>query len=124
MVVMNIKIIQLINLDYIIANLEELDEEPSVYLKNPYKIETLSYWEYNDDDGHVAPENTVFLNQITEKSIKKGEETYIKQFNYASLEKYPAFTNESDILFNSERLITVVEPKPEIAKLYMELISE
>lgn len=121
---MNIKLIQLINSDYIICDLEELDEEPSVYMKNPYRVTDLTYWDYNEEDKHFPPPNAVFLRATTEKNIKDGVEHVTIQSDYAQLDQYPLFTNDRDILLNSDRLLTVVEPSTEIIKLYMELVSE
>lgn len=121
---MNIKLVQLVNNDYIVCDLEELDEEPSLYMKNPYKVEPLTYWDYNEDDKHFPPDNAVYLKTITEKNLKDGKEIITVQTDYAQLDKYPSFTNDVDILLNSDRIMTIIEPKPEIAKLYMELISE
>jgi hypothetical protein len=121
---MNIKLVQLINNDYIICDLEELDEEPSLYMKHPYKVDELSYWDYNEDDKHYPPFNAVFLRKTEEKNTKKGEESIVVQTDYAQLTPYPPFTNDTDVLLNSDRIMTIIEPKPEIAKLYMELIAE
>jgi hypothetical protein len=121
---MNIKLIQLTTNDYIICEYEELDEEPSLYMKNPYKVETLTYWDYDEDDKHFPPYNAVFLSKTEEKNIKNGKETITVQNDYAQLEKYPLFTNDVDILLNSDKIMTIIEPKPEILNLYTKLISE
>lgn len=121
---MNIKLIQLINNDYIICEYEELDEEPSLYMKNPYRVTELTYWDYNDEDKHFPPDNAVFLRKTEEKNIKDGNETITVQSDYAQLENYPSFTNDIDILLNSDKIMTIIEPKPEILKLYLQLVSE
>lgn len=121
---MNIKLIQLINSEYIICDLEELDEEPSVYMKNPYRVIELSYWEHNEDDTHDPQQPCVFLNKSTETVSHNGKECISTQYDYAQLQQYPLFTNDRDVLLNSDRLMTVVEPSPDIIKLYMELVSK
>ncbi len=121
---MNIKLIQLTNNDYIICEYEELDEEPSLYMKKPYKVETLTYWDYGEDDKHFPPYNAVFLRKTEEKNTKDGKETITIQSDYAQLESYPSFTNDVDILLNSDKIMTIIEPKPEILKLYLQLVSE
>jgi len=121
---MNIKLIQLINSDYIICEYEEMDEEPSLYMKNPYRVVELSYWDYNQDDKHFPPYNAVFLRTTEEKNIKDGVECVTIQSDYAQLIKYPLFTEDVDILFNSDRIMTIVEPGPEILNLYTQLISK
>jgi hypothetical protein len=110
--------------DYIICDLEELDEEPSVYMKNPYRIEPLTYWEHNEDDSHTPQPQSVFLNKIIEKVTHEGKEIVTTQYNYAVLSQYPQFTNDTDILFNSNRIMTVFDPTPEILNLYTQLISK
>jgi len=121
---MNVQLLLLISNDYIICDLEELDEEPSVYMKNPYKVDPLTYWDYNEEDKHFPPENAVFLKATEEKNIKDGKETVTIQTDYAQLDKYPHFTNDDDVLMRSDRIITVVEPSPEILNLYTKLISK
>ena len=78
---MNIKVLQLITQDYVICDLEELDEEPSVYMKNPYKIIDLTYWEHNEDDSHVAQQPSVFLGKSVESSIHGGNESITNQYD-------------------------------------------
>lgn len=124
MITMNVQLLLLISNDYIICDLEELDEEPSVYMKNPYKVDPLTYWDYNDEDKHFPPENAVFLKATKEKNIKDGKETVTIQTDYAQLDKYPHFTNDDDVLMRSDRIITVMEPTPEILDLYTKLISK
>ncbi len=122
--IMNVKLIQLINNDYIICEYEELDEEPSLYMKNPYKVTDLTYWDYNEDDKHFPPDNAVYLRTIEEKNIKDEKEIITIQTDYAQLTKYPLFTNDVDILLNSDKIMTIIEPQPEILKLYLQLVSE
>ena len=121
---MNIKLIQLINNDYIICEYEELDEEPSLYMKNPYRVLDLTYWDYNEEDKHFPPDNAVFLRTIEEKNIKDGKEIVTIQTDYAQLVRYPLFTEDVDILLNSNKIMTIVEPCPEILTLYTQLISK
>jgi hypothetical protein len=121
---MNIKLIQLINNDYIICEYEEMDEEPSLYMKNPYKVSELSYWDYDENDKHFPPANAVFLQLMKEKNIKNDKEIITIQSDYAQLVKYPSFTKDVDILLNSDKIMTIVEPAPEIVTLYLQLISK
>lgn len=121
---MNIKVVQMITEDYIICDLEELDEEPSVYMKNPYKIIDLTYWEHNPDDSHEPQQPSVFLSKSEESSTHDGKTTVTTQYDYALLQQYPQFTNDKDILFNSDRIMTVFDPTPEILNLYTQVISK
>jgi hypothetical protein len=121
---MNIKLIQLINNDYIICEYEELDEEPSLYMKNPYRVLDLTYWDYNDKDKHFPPDNAVFLRTTEEKNIKDEKEIVTIQTDYAQLVRYPLFTEDVDILLNSDKIMTIVEPCSEILTLYTQLIAK
>lgn len=121
---MNIKLIQLINNDYIICEYEELDEEPSLYMKNPYRVIDITYWDYKEDDSHECPQNAILVGTSEEKNIKDGIETITTQTDYVQLEKYPKYTNDVDILLNSDKIMTIIEPMPEILNLYTQLISK
>jgi len=129
---MNIKVIQLITKDYIVCDLEELDEEPSVYMKNPFLVENLTEFEYSRDKRkrkHVQRPHTVLIDTVEYQETMLDDdgnevEEISTEYEYAYLKPYPEFTNDRDILFNSDRIMTIFEPKPEIAKLYMELIAE
>ncbi len=121
---MNVKLLLLVSNDYVVCDLEELDEEPSVYMKHPYKVDPLTYWDYNDEDKHFPPDNAVFLRTTEEKNIKDEKETITVQTDYAQLTKYPEFTNDDDVLMRSDRIITVVDPSPEVLNLYTKLISK
>lgn len=101
-----------------------MDEEPSLYMKNPYKVSELSYWDYDENDKHFPPANAVFLQLMKEKNIKNDKEIITIQSDYAQLVKYPSFTKDVDILLNSDKIMTIVEPAPEIVTLYLQLISK
>lgn len=82
---MNLNVIELINNSFVVADVEDLDEEPSCYLKNCREI---------IDDGE----------NIT-------------------LRKWPRYTDETDTLIYSNRIVTISEPSEEIASLYKKTIN-
>lgn len=96
---MNIAVLQLVTKDYIICDLELLDEEPCYYLKRAHVIKR-------------CEENTSSL------SIKYNE------YSYITLESYPLFTNDEGCLMHTEKIVTMVEPDPRVAELYLKVIGE
>lgn len=81
---MNLHVIELINNKIIIADIEELDEEPSCFLKNC-------------------------------REIIHGKEIELK--------KWPRYTDETDTLIYSNRIVTISTPSEEIAALYKKTIN-
>jgi len=81
---MNLHVIELINSAIIVADVEELDEEPSCFLKNC-------------------------------REIIDGEEI--------ELRKWPRYTDETDTLIYSNRIVTISTPSEEIAALYKKTIN-
>ena len=120
---MNIKVFHMITGEYIICDAEELDEEPSVHMKNPYLITDLTFWDTDDEPSSVAPENAVFLNRFIDVSLRhNGKDT--EQIEYAELNRYPKFGSDTSILFNSDKILTIFDPLPGILNLYTQLISK
>jgi hypothetical protein len=82
---MNLHVIELINDKIIIADVEELDEEPSCFLKNCREI--------LDVDGTIT------------------------------FRKWPLYTDESDTLIYSKRIISISTPSDEVASLYKQSVN-
>jgi hypothetical protein len=82
---MNLHVIELINDKIIIADVEELDEEPSCFLKNCREI--------IDVDGTIT------------------------------FRKWPLYTDESDTLIYSKRIISISTPSDEVASLYKQSVN-
>jgi len=82
---MNLHVMELINNKFIIADVEELDEEPSCYLKNCREI--------IDTDGTIT------------------------------FRKWPMYTDETDTLIYSNRIVTISTPSEEVATLYKKTIN-
>ena len=83
--IMNLHVIELINNAIVVADIEELDEEPSCFLKNCREI--------IDTDGDIK------------------------------LRKWPLYTDETDTLIYSNRIVTISTPSDEIAALYKKTIN-
>ena len=82
---MNLHVIELINEKIVVADIEELGEEPSCFLKNCREI--------IDIDGTIT------------------------------FRKWPMYTDETDTLIYSNRIITISTPSDEIASLYKQSIN-
>ena len=82
---MNLHVIELINSAIVVADIEELDEEPSCFLKNCREV------------------------------IVDGEEI--------ELRKWPRFTDETDTLIYSNRIVTISTPSDELTALYKKVIN-
>jgi hypothetical protein len=82
---MNLHVIELINDKIIVADVEELDEEPSCFLKNCREI--------IDVDGTIT------------------------------FRKWPLYTDESDTLIYSKRIISISTPSDEVASLYKQSVN-
>ena len=82
---MNLHVMELINNKIIIADVEELDEEPSCYLKNCREI--------IDIDGTIT------------------------------FRKWPMYTDETDTLIYSNRIVTISTPSEEVSTLYKKAIN-
>lgn len=81
---MNLHVIELINGTIIVADVEELDEEPSCFLKNCREI-------VDGDDLRLI--------------------------------KWPRYTDETDTLIYSNRIVTISSPSEEIAAIYKKTIN-
>ncbi len=82
---MNLHVLELINNKIIVADVEELDEEPSCFLKNCRQIIDL--------DGSLT------------------------------LKKWPLYTDETDTLIYSNRIVSISTPSDELANLYKKSVN-
>lgn len=82
---MNLHVIELINNKVVVADVEELDEEPSCFLKNCREI--------IDTDGTI------------------------------SFRKWPLYTDETDTLIYSNRIVSISTTSDEVANLYKKVIN-
>lgn len=82
---MNLHVIELINDKIIVADIEELGEEPSCFLKNSREL--------IDIDGIIT------------------------------FKKWPMYTDETDTLIYSNRIVTISTPSDEVASLYKQSVN-
>jgi small nuclear ribonucleoprotein (snRNP)-like protein len=82
---MNLHVIELINNKIVVADVEELDEEPSCFLKNCREI--------IDIDGTMT------------------------------FKKWPLYTDETDTLIYSNRIVSISTPSDEVANLYKKSVN-
>lgn len=82
---MNLHVIELINNKVVVADVEELDEEPSCFLKNCREI--------------IDIDDTI------------------------SFRKWPQYTDETDTLIYSNRIVSISTPSDEVASLYKQSVN-
>jgi|TARA_Y100000289_G_scaffold8520_1_gene7578 small nuclear ribonucleoprotein (snRNP)-like protein len=82
---MNLHVIELVNNKVVVADVEELDEEPSCFLKNCREI--------IDIDGTIT------------------------------FRKWPLYTDETDTLIYSNRIVSISTPSDEVSNLYKKSIN-
>jgi small nuclear ribonucleoprotein (snRNP)-like protein len=118
-----IQVLLLKNNKYIIAEVEQLDEEPSCYLKNCFEITNEGYYDNENRTPHEPPKNGVLMNErhYEEDWTKDdGEVKMVKyaDYEYAVLEKFPRYAPVNECLIYSNEIFTVFDPLPEILELY------
>ena len=82
---MYLHVIELINNKVVVADVEELDEEPSCFLKNCREI--------------IDIDDTI------------------------SFRKWPQYTDETDTLIYSNRIVSISTPSDEVASLYKQSVN-
>jgi spore coat polysaccharide biosynthesis protein SpsF (cytidylyltransferase family) len=90
-------------------------------LTNPYRILDLSYWDYsNRDKKHVPQEGAVFVKQTEEKEINEenGEVVITTQTDYILLEKFPNYTNQTQIYLRADDILTICDPSNLVLECY------
>jgi hypothetical protein len=70
----------------------------------------------------------VLITQIEEIGAEIGEPDcrLIKPYQFFGeddMRPWPEVTNQDEMLIHSDSILTIVDPKPEIAKKYLELIA-
>lgn len=73
--------------------------------------------------------DTVLITQIEEVEAELGDPNCkltkpYQFFTEEDMRPWPNTTNQSEMLVSSESILTIVDPKPEIVKKYLELITE
>lgn len=70
----------------------------------------------------------VLITQIEEIDAELGEPNCkltkpYQFFNEDDMKPWPSTTNQSEMLVNSDSILTIVDPKPEIIKKYLEITA-
>jgi len=123
-----IQVLLLKNNKYIIAEIEQLDEEPSCYLKNCFEITNEGYYDNENRKPHDPPTQGVLLSkrEYEEDWTKDdGEVKLVKyaDFEYAVLEKFPRYSSVNECLIYSNEILTAYDPQNEILELYKKLVN-
>ena len=113
------------NQEYLIAEIEEREESPECLLTNPYRITDLTYWDYsNQERKHVPNPNALFVGESEEKEIgKEGETIITKQSDYILLEKFPKYSNQTQVYFRAEDILTICDPSYSVLEYYQKTLG-
>jgi len=124
-----LKIVQIIllkNQEYLIAEIEEREESPECLLTNPYKIENISYFDHSNVDYHNIPNpNALFIDeQVEHEKDKNGEQVISTQSNYILLEKFPKYTNQNQVYFRADDILTLADPSHSVLEYYQKTVDQ
>jgi spore coat polysaccharide biosynthesis protein SpsF (cytidylyltransferase family) len=114
------------NQEYLIAEIEEREESPECLLTNPYKIENISYFDHSNVDYHNIPNpNALFIDeQVEHEKDKNGEQVISTQSNYILLEKFPKYTNQNQVYFRADDILTLADPSHSVLEYYQKTVDQ
>ena len=120
-----IQILCLKNQQYLIAEIEERDESPECLLTNPYKIENLSYFNYSNNDYQNIPNpDALFIReQVETETDKSGDEVTVTESEYILLEKFPKYTNQTQVYLRAEDILTLADPTHLVLEYYKKTVG-
>lgn len=120
-----IQLILLKNQEYLIAEIEERDESPECLLTNPYRVTDLTYWDHsNVDYNNVHNPEALFICESVEKETDKdGNEVTVTQSDYILLEKFPKYTNQTQIYLRAEDILTLADPSHGVLEYYKKTVD-
>jgi len=120
-----IQILCLKNQQYLIAEIEERDESPECLLINPYKIENISYFNYSNNDYKNIPNpDALFVReQVETETDKGGEEVITTESEYILLEKFPKYTNQTQVYLRAEDILTLADPTHSVVEYYKKTVG-
>ena len=120
-----IQILCLKNQQYLIAEIEERDESPECLLTNPYKIENISYFNYSNNDYKNIPNpDALFIGeQVETETDKGGEEVTTTESEYILLEKFPKYTNQTQVYLRAEDILTLADPTHSMLEYYKKTVG-
>lgn len=117
--------IMLKNQQYLISGIEEREESPECLLTNPYLIENISYYNYsNVDYVNIPNTDALFLGEKTEvEKNKEGEEITVTQSDYILLEKFPKYTNQTQVYMRADDILTICDPSYSVLEYYQKTVG-
>ena len=120
-----IQILCLKNQQYLIAEIEERDESPECLLTNPYRIENISYFNYSNNDYKNIPNpDALFIGeQVETETDKGGEEVTTTESEYILLEKFPKYTNQTQVYLRAEDILTLADPTHLVLEYYKKTVG-
>lgn len=113
------------NQEYLISEIEERDEIPECLLTNPYKVIELGYWDYsNQERTHVPNPDALFIGKSEERENDKNGEIIITiQYDYILLEKFPKYTNQTQVYLRAEDILTLADPTNLMVEYYKKTVG-
>lgn len=108
------------------AEIQEREESPECLLINPYRIVDLSYWDYsNRDKKHIPEEGAVFVKRSEEKEINEetGEHVITVQTDYIILQKFPNYTDQTQIYMRADDILTICDPSNLVVECYQKTLG-
>jgi hypothetical protein len=120
-----IQLILLKNQEYLIAEIEEREESPECLLTNPYRITDLTYWDHsNVDYKSVRNPDALFIGESIDKEIDKdGNEVTVTQSDYILLEKFPKYSNQTQIYMRADDILTICDPSFSVLEYYRKTVG-
>jgi hypothetical protein len=120
-----IQVILLKNQEYLIAGIEEREESPECLLTNPYRITDLTYWDHsNVDYKNVHNPDALFIEESVEKETDKdGNEVTVIQSDYILLQKFPKYTNQTQIYMRADDILTICDPSYSVLEYYQKTVG-
>jgi hypothetical protein len=120
-----IQVIVLKDQEYLIAGIEEREESPECLLTNPYRITDLTYWDHsNVDYKSVRNPNALFVEESEEKEIDKdGNEVTVIQADYILLQKFPKYSNQTQIYLRADDILTICDPSFSVLEYYQKTVG-
>jgi len=106
----NLKLILLKNNQTLVAQIEELEVEyglPNCKLVQPYEVGTDYIYE---DDERWDPEKPIddYIAKPCQKRVV--------------LERWPWYSDQREVLFHSDNILTILAPNAEVVKAYIDVV--
>jgi len=110
---------------FLIAEIEEREESPECLLINPYRVTDLTYWDYsNMDTTHVPTEGAVFVGSSVETEKRSdGEDVIVTQSDYILVEKFPKYTDQTEIYLRANDILTICDPSDLVLECYQRTLG-